>query len=171
MHRQSETRAGNHQSHTRTRNASLPTQANHTARGARKQPPTHMRTTQLASCVRQALLHGCKAPKPARHGSLQQRNIHPAFGTCVRYGLSQHGALRNRVLWHRQCGAVWHPQRYKGVTNGRHDDIKSGFIYFCELAKSVHYPVQQVVSSTLWTDGGLRGGPVQNILDVYRRDQ
>ena len=39
MHRQSETRAGNHQRHTRTRNASLPTQANHTVRGARKQPP------------------------------------------------------------------------------------------------------------------------------------
>ena len=39
MHRQSKTRAGNHQRHTRTRNVSLPTQANHTARGARKQPP------------------------------------------------------------------------------------------------------------------------------------
>ena len=38
-HRESETRAGNHQKHTRTRNISLPTQANHTARGARKQPP------------------------------------------------------------------------------------------------------------------------------------
>ena len=31
MHRQSEPRAGNHQRHTRTRNVSLPTQANHTA--------------------------------------------------------------------------------------------------------------------------------------------
>ena len=39
MQRQSETRAGNHERHTRTRNASLPTQANHIARGARKQPP------------------------------------------------------------------------------------------------------------------------------------
>ena len=39
MHRQSEPRAGNHQRHTRTRNVSLPTQANHTVRGARKQPP------------------------------------------------------------------------------------------------------------------------------------
>ena len=39
MHRQSETRAGNQQRHTRTRNLSLPTQANHTARGARKQAP------------------------------------------------------------------------------------------------------------------------------------
>ena len=39
MHRQSGARAGNHQRHTRTRNVSLPTQANHTARGARKQPP------------------------------------------------------------------------------------------------------------------------------------
>ena len=39
MHRRSETRAGNHQRHTRTRHASLPTQAKHTARGARKQPP------------------------------------------------------------------------------------------------------------------------------------
>ena len=39
MHRQSETRAGNHQRHTRARSVSLPTQANHTARGARKQPP------------------------------------------------------------------------------------------------------------------------------------
>ena len=39
MHRQSEPRAGNQQRHTRTRNVSLPTQANHTARGARKQPP------------------------------------------------------------------------------------------------------------------------------------
>ena len=39
MDRQSETRAGKHRRHTRTRNASLPTQANHTARGARKQPP------------------------------------------------------------------------------------------------------------------------------------
>ena len=32
-------RAGNHQRHTRARNVSLPTQANHTVRGARKQPP------------------------------------------------------------------------------------------------------------------------------------
>ena len=39
MYRQSETRAGKHRRHTHTRNASLPTQANHTARGARKQPP------------------------------------------------------------------------------------------------------------------------------------
>ena len=39
MHRQSEPRAGNQQRHTRTRNFSQPTQANHTARGARKQPP------------------------------------------------------------------------------------------------------------------------------------
>ena len=39
MYRQSETRAGKHRRHTRTRNASLPTQAHHTARGARKQPP------------------------------------------------------------------------------------------------------------------------------------
>ena len=31
--RQSEPRAGNHQRHTHTRNASLPTQANHTVRG------------------------------------------------------------------------------------------------------------------------------------------
>ena len=48
-HRQSETRAGNHQRHTRTRNVSLPTQANYTARGARKQPPN-----------RGARLHFCK---------------------------------------------------------------------------------------------------------------
>ena len=34
MQRQSEPRAGNHQRHTHTRNASLPTQANHTVRGA-----------------------------------------------------------------------------------------------------------------------------------------
>ena len=39
MHRQSEPRAGNHPRHTRTRNVSIPTQANHTVRGARKQPP------------------------------------------------------------------------------------------------------------------------------------
>ena len=45
MHRQSETRAGNDRRHTRTRNASLPTQANHSARGARKQPPQAGRNT------------------------------------------------------------------------------------------------------------------------------
>ena len=39
MYRQSETRAENQRRHTRTRNASLPTQGNNTARGARKQPP------------------------------------------------------------------------------------------------------------------------------------
>ena len=39
MYRQSETRAGKHRRHTRTRKASLPTQAKNTARGARKQPP------------------------------------------------------------------------------------------------------------------------------------
>ena len=39
MYRQSETRAGNHRMHTRTRNASSPTQANNTARGAWKQAP------------------------------------------------------------------------------------------------------------------------------------
>ena len=39
MYRQSETRSGQHRRHTPTRNASLPTQANNIARGARKQPP------------------------------------------------------------------------------------------------------------------------------------
>ena len=48
MHRQSEPRAGNHQRHTRTRNASLPTQANHTVRGARKEPPNWALHMQLA---------------------------------------------------------------------------------------------------------------------------
>ena len=50
-------RAGNHQRHTRTRNVSLPMQANHTVRGARKQPPnwdaTHAASedTTHTSCV------------------------------------------------------------------------------------------------------------------------
>ena len=48
MYRQSETRVGKHRRHTRTRNASLPTQANNTARGARKQPP-NQRTIHAAS--------------------------------------------------------------------------------------------------------------------------
>ena len=40
MYRQSEAKAGNqHRRHTHMRNASLPTQANNTARCARKQPP------------------------------------------------------------------------------------------------------------------------------------
>ena len=39
MYRQSESRAANYRRHIRTRNASLPTQANHTARGARKKHP------------------------------------------------------------------------------------------------------------------------------------
>ena len=38
MHRQSETRAGNHQRHTRTRNVSLPTQANNVARATNGTP-------------------------------------------------------------------------------------------------------------------------------------
>ena len=42
MHRQSETRAGNHRRHTRTRNASLPTQANNAERAANSKPPTRV---------------------------------------------------------------------------------------------------------------------------------
>ena len=65
MHRQPETRARNHRTHTRTRNASLPTQANHTARGARKHLPNQ--GTQLflwvagnAVCVQETAW--CAAP-------------------------------------------------------------------------------------------------------------
>ena len=39
MYRPSETRAGKHRRDTHTRNTRLPTQADHSARGAREQPP------------------------------------------------------------------------------------------------------------------------------------
>ena len=53
--KESEPRAGNHQRHTRTRNVSLPTQANHTVRGARKPPigALHMQLAKIpqTGCV------------------------------------------------------------------------------------------------------------------------
>ena len=71
MHRQSETRAGNHQRHTRTRNGSLPTQANHTARGARKQPPNqgaiHAASEDTTHTSNHIACHQCRKRRPARH--------------------------------------------------------------------------------------------------------
>ena len=52
------TQSRNHQRHTHTRNASLPTQANHTVRGARKQPPNwalHMQLAKIPVMIRHAL--------------------------------------------------------------------------------------------------------------------
>ena len=63
-----ETRAGNYQRHTRTRNVSLPTQANHTARGARKQPPNqgaiHAASQDTTHTSNYTACHKCR---PARH--------------------------------------------------------------------------------------------------------
>ena len=63
MYRQSETRAGKHRRHTRTRNASLPTQANDTARGARKQSPnqgaTHAAREDTTHTSRDTACHQC----------------------------------------------------------------------------------------------------------------
>ena len=71
MHRKSETRAGNHRRHTRTRNASLPTQANHTARGARKHPPNqgalHAASENTTHISNHTACHQCSRRRPARH--------------------------------------------------------------------------------------------------------
>ena len=81
MHRQSETRAGNHRRHTRTRNASLPTQANHTARGARKQPPNWALHMQLAKIphTHQTTPPATRAASADQHGTHRGRNrYHPS---------------------------------------------------------------------------------------------
>ena len=81
------TRAGNHQRHTRTRNGSLPTQANHTARGARKQPPSQgaIHAASDTHCV----VHCANArhePRPNIHQS------GPLSHTCQQQGdTSKHG--------------------------------------------------------------------------------
>ena len=71
MHRQSEPRAGNHQRHTRTRNVSLPTQANHTVRGARKQPPnwgaTHAASEDTTHTSNHTACHQGRKRRPAWH--------------------------------------------------------------------------------------------------------
>ena len=63
MHRQSKTRAGNHQRHARTRKASPPTQANHSTRGARKQPPNqgaiHAASEDTTHTSHHAVCHQC----------------------------------------------------------------------------------------------------------------
>ena len=85
IHRQSETRAGNHRRHTRTRNASLPTQANHTARGARKQPSPPIRALymQLAKIphTHQTTPRATSTAGADQHGTHRGRN---------RYQLSAH---------------------------------------------------------------------------------
>ena len=84
MYRQSETRAGNHRRHTRTRNASPPTQANHTARGARKQPnpPTRAPYMQLAKTphTHQTTPRATSAADadPAMHHTAGERGIRAA---------------------------------------------------------------------------------------------
>ena len=87
MYRQSETRAGNHRRHTRTRNASLPTQANNTARGGRKQPPnqgtihaagedtTHIKPRIAYTCPTTASLCNTKCITPHRVPPLCQAQI------------------------------------------------------------------------------------------------
>ena len=63
-----ETRAGNHQRHTRTRNVSLPTQANDTARGATPQAGRYtcsMGAVLLCSFVSAAPVRECFLTSPA----------------------------------------------------------------------------------------------------------
>ena len=89
MHRQSEPRAGNHQRHTHTRNASLPTQANHTVRGARKQPPNWALHMQLAKIphTHQTTPHATSAAGADQRGTHRGRNrYHPSAHTTLRRG-------------------------------------------------------------------------------------
>ena len=75
MYRQSETRAGNHRGHTCTRNISPPTQANNTARGARKQP-FNQGTIHAAS---EDTTHTSNIPHrvpPLRQAQISQRSAH-----------------------------------------------------------------------------------------------
>ena len=84
MQRQSEPRAGNHQRHTHTRNASLPTQANHTVRGARKQPPNWALHMQLAKIphTHQTTPPATRAASAEQHGTHRGRNrYHPSTHT------------------------------------------------------------------------------------------
>ena len=75
MHRQSEPRAGNHQRHTRTRNVSLPTQANHTARGARKQPPNRGAIHAASEDTTHTSNHtATRAASADQHGTHRGRN-------------------------------------------------------------------------------------------------
>ena len=71
MHRQSEPRAGSHQRNTRSRNVSLLTQANHTVRGARKQPPnwgaTHAASEYTTHTSNHTACHQGRQRRPARH--------------------------------------------------------------------------------------------------------
>ena len=63
--------AGKHRRLTRTRNASLPTQASHTPRGARKQPPNqgaiHAASEDTTHTSNHTACHRCSRRRPARY--------------------------------------------------------------------------------------------------------
>ena len=70
--------------HTRTRNASLPTQANHTVRGVRKQPPSWALHMQLAKIphTQQTTQPATSAASADQHGTHCGRNsYHPSAHT------------------------------------------------------------------------------------------
>ena len=98
MHRQSETRAGNQRRHTRTRNASLPTQANHTARGARKQNPNQ---GAIHAASEDTTLTSHHAP-PLRQAQISQLGTHRGRN---RYQPSSHTGPA-LVGWHSSCVCV-----------------------------------------------------------------
>ena len=135
MHRQSKTRAGNHRRHTRTRRTSLPAQANHTARGARKQPPNqgaiHAACEDITHTSNHTACQQCTRRKKA--------NTAPTVGTtpvrrrCARTwqvlgGDRFHLSLCSRifarascsrrrrqiaVIWDEQCADSMHGRRVR----------------------------------------------------------
>ena len=126
MNRQSETRAGNHRRHTRTRNASPPTQASNTARGARKQPP-NQGTIHAASvfCVKRCKCCGPPCQQRLQYGPcngvpLRMMNLDSLAMRCSIF-VQFHGVSRMMSLFR----------------------VKS--LYICQVAHQQHWEIHGCV--------------------------
>ena len=97
MRRQSESRAGNHRRHTRTPNASPPTQANNAARAANSNHPTRVRYMHLSKSL--LLAYAFLTTASLCKSSKTPHTDHPA-SCAIKAETSQHGTHRgcNRNL-------------------------------------------------------------------------
>ena len=99
MHRQSETRAGQHRRHTRTRKQTYQRRANNNARGARKQPP-NQGTIHAASeqCVTDTSESRTLSWRTQRISALSPAEV-PA--TLEQWGSRDVGTPADCMTWHQ----------------------------------------------------------------------
>ena len=154
MQRQSQPRAGNHQRRTHTRNASLPTQANHTVRGARKQPPNqgaiHAASEDTTHTSNHTACHQGRKRRPARHPPRAQHtpittiaslcNTHSATQPTLPQHSRRTCCRRPTGGRHNATGTRWRLGNKEGQTRPLPRRGVGNYSSWCLLGPDTHVP-------------------------------